>query len=277
MAKIKVAAPAKINMTLKVDKVRPDGFHPIDSIMCAIDLFDYIYIETVPCSFGGHGVINILSNSSEIPNNSSNIAYKAAAAFRDAVCNSVCNKENINIYIEKNIPVAAGLAGGSTDAAAVVFGLNKIYNYPLNEHKINQILISLGSDLNFCYYGGAKRCKGRGEVLFDVENEDEYKNMPITLIKPKNLKISAKEAYQRFDELDETVSNLPNDLEFALLSHHREVEFLHDLGFQMSGSGPTFFCKSAFLESGIKEKLGNDYLIIENLKTVHYGVSADFV
>lgn len=275
MAKIKVKAPAKINMTLKVDKVRPDGFHPIESIMCTINLFDYIYIETLENGHGTEGSIKISSNSSEIPHDASNIAHKAAKVFFKEA--DMEFKDDINIYIEKNIPVAAGLAGGSTDAAAVVFGLNKIYGEPLFRGEIDKILSSLGSDLNFCYEGGIKLCKGRGEELLAAENERDYKDMPITLIKPKNLKISAKEAYKRFDELDDKVSNLPNDLEFALLPYYKEVEFLHNLGFQMSGSGPTFFTKKAFLEPALKEKLISDHIVIENLKTIQNGVLEDFV
>ena len=270
--KIKVKAPAKINLTLKVGSVRPDGFHPIESIMSAINLFDYIDIETSnrsdissektpACSF-----VKISSNSNEIPNDSSNIAYKAAELFLKETKIS----DNINIYIEKNIPVCAGLAGGSTDASGVIWGLNELYNKPLDEIKINSMLQTLGSDLNFCLVGSTKLCKGRGEKLFNME----HKTIPITLIKPLNLKISAKEAYQRFDEatVSGMVSNLPNDLEFALLPHYSEIQYLHNLGLQMSGSGPTFFAKQAFLEPEIKEKLEGKYLIVENLKTFDGGV-----
>ena len=115
-----------------------------------------------------------------------------------------------------------------------------------------------------------KLCRGRGEILEDIE----FKEIPITLIKPFKLKISAKEAYQRFDELGDKDSNLANDLEFALISHYKEIKYLNGLGFQMSGSGPTFFVQKACLEPKMVEKLGKDYLIIENLKTVEYGTSA---
>lgn len=277
MGKIKVKAPCKINLTLKVFKPGKDGFHPIESIMCAVNLFDYIEIETFSSGlkedFSNESEdfnracskIKISSNSDEIPLDSRNIAYKAAELFLKAVE----IEDDINIYIEKNIPVCAGLAGGSTDGSAVIWGLNNIYGKPLSDDKINSMLMTLGSDLNFCYSGGAKMCKGRGEILEPVE----FTEIPITIIKPLGLKISAKEAYSRFDESikEGRVSNLKNDLEFALLPHYKELQYLNSLGFQMSGSGPSFFVKQAFLPVEIKEKLKGEYLIIENLKTIDIG------
>lgn len=268
MKKIKVKTPAKINLTLKVGHVRPDGFHPIESIMSAIDLFDYIDIEACDReNIQACSEIKINSNSLEIPHDCSNIAYKAAELF----LKETKIQSDINIYIEKNIPVCAGLAGGSTNASGVLWGLNELYNRPLSMEKINLMLQTMGSDLNFCLAGGTKLCKGRGEELFDMP----YEEIPITLIKPLNLKISAKEAYQRFDEaaMKGGVSNLPNDLEFALLPHYEEIQYLNGLGFQMSGSGPTFFVKQAFLEPELRKKLEKEYLIVENLKTFNGGVS----
>lgn len=269
MEKIKVKTPAKINLTLKVENKRPDGYHPIESIMAAINLFDYIDIEIIEHAKGvlDEVKINISSNSNEIPHDSSNIAYKAAELFLKACPETSGHIKEINIYIEKNIPVCAGLAGGSTNASGVIFALNKLFSAKFSYEKTSMLLKELGSDLNFCYEGGTKLCKGRGEILEPIE----FKEMPITLIKPKNLKISAREAYQKFDEMT-SVSKLPNDLEAALIPYYEQIKYLHDLGFQMSGSGPTFFCKTQFLEPALKEKLKDDYLIIENLKTIEYGV-----
>ena len=304
ISKIRVKAPAKINLTLKVQKKRSDGFHPIESVMAAINLYDFIDIEIIKnclyrdmhamakaddrydsmaCKNCGHGLegygfkIKVSSNSSEIPNNSSNIAYKACELFLQNLSfqnlppgQNFCSM--INIYIEKNSPVCAGLAGGSTDACGVIYGLNKIFGNPYGDSQIDSMLSKLGSDLNFCMVGGTKLCKGRGEILIDTE----FQSMPITLIKPLNLKISAKEAYQRFDELGDEISKLNNDLEFALLPYYEELRFLNSLGFQMSGSGPVFFAKERFLDANVKKKLQKDYVIIENLKTVNSGVEEVF-
>jgi len=252
---IKVKCPAKINLTLKVGKVRPDGFHPIESIMQTINLYDYLTITLT----GGHSNIVLNGNSSEIPYDETNIIYKAAKLFYE----TTQIKQGVEIYLEKNIPICAGLAGGSTDAAGMLFGLNKLNSDIFSLDKILLLCAKLGSDLNFCYLGGTKLARGRGEILENLQ----FKSFELSLIKPKNLKISAKEAYQKFDET-KAESNLPNDLEFALLPCHEELQKLHALGFQMSGSGPTFFIKKA----KIIEKPQGNFEILEGLKTVDHGV-----
>jgi len=251
---IKVKCPAKINLDLKVYPINSDGFHPIKSIMQTINLFDYL---TISISEGDKIFLN--GNSSEIPYDEKNICYRAAKLFLEKI-----KKEyEIKIYIEKNIPVCAGLAGGSTDGAGVLYGLNKLLNEPLNKKELHNLASQLGSDLNFCLEGGRQLCEGRGEIL----TPQEFIEFPLTLVKPKNLQISAREAYQAFDNLKEE-SNLPNDLEFALLDKYKELQFLHSKGLQMSGSGPTFF----ILKDKLNFKLDSNYQIIENLKAINYGV-----
>jgi len=251
---IKVKCPAKINLDLKVYPINSDGFHPIKSIMQTINLFDYL---TISISEGDKIFLN--GNSSEIPYDEKNICYRAAKLFLETI-----KKEyEIKIYIEKNIPVCAGLAGGSTDAVGVLYGLNKLLNEPLNKKELHNLASQLGSDLNFCLEGGRQLCEGRGEIL----TPQEFIEFPLTLVKPKNLQISAREAYQAFDNLKEE-SNLPNDLEFALLDKYKELQFLHSKGLQMSGSGPTFF----ILKDKLNFKLDSNYQIIENLKAINYGV-----
>lgn len=251
---INVKCPAKINLDLKVFPKRKDGFHPIKSVMQTIDLFDYVKIKLNE----GKGII-LSGNSHEIPYDEKNICYKAAKLFLEKI-----QKEcKIEIYIEKNIPVCAGLAGGSTDAAGVLFGLNKLLNEPLSATELHNLASQLGSDLNFCLAGGCKLCEGRGENLTNLE----FIESPITLVKPKNLQISTKYAYDKFDTLKEK-SNMPNDLEFALLNDFKELNFLHSKGLQMSGSGPTYFIKKEKLNL----KLDENYQIIENLKTINHGV-----
>lgn len=256
MKKIKVKCPAKINLNLKVfpvDKITK--FHPIKSIMQTINLFDYL---TISIEDGNEILLD--GNNKEIPYDKKNICYKAAKLFFEKI-----NKNyKCKIYIEKNIPVCAGLAGGSTDGAGVLYALNKLLNNPLSNQEIHNLLAQLGSDLNFCYEGGKMLCEGRGEKL----TKQEFSDFQLTLVKPKNLKISAKEAYCAFDNLKEK-STMPNDLEFALLDKYKELKFLHSKGLQMSGSGPTFFIK----KEKIDFELNDNYLIIENLKAVNYGVA----
>ena len=255
MEKITVKCPAKINLSLKVGKVRPDGFHPIESVMQAISLYDYVTLSQKL----GMGTIEINGTSDEIPYDERNIAYKAAHEFLQ----KTNLKLDINIYIEKNIPVCAGLAGGSTDAAGVLFALNKLNNEILSKEDMFKICAKLGSDLNFCLIGSKQMCSGKGDDMHPLPFED----FSLSLIKPKKLSISAKEAYAKFDEL-KIQSNMPNDLEFALLPHYTELQHLHSLGYQMSGSGPTYFV----LKHELKEKLGEDYMIIENLHAINHGI-----
>ena len=255
MKKIKIQCPAKINLNLKVfKKDESTGFHPIKSIMQAINLFDYITIQISD----GDEIIQ-KGNSKEIPYNESNICYKAAKLFLE----TINKKAKIEIEIEKNIPVCAGLAGGSTDAAGVLYGLNELFSRPLSKNQIHNLASKLGSDLNFCLEGGTKLCTNRGEKL---ENR-EFSEFDITLVKPKNLKISTKEAYLAFDNLT-TTSNMENDLEYALINKYDELKYLNSLKGQMSGSGPTYFFKAPKLDFDLDE----NYLVIENLKTINYGV-----
>lgn len=256
--KIKVKCPAKINLTLKVfKKDEITAFHPIESVMQTINLYDYLTVELT-----NSNKIELSGNSPEIAYDDSNLIYKAAIEFFKL---SKIRNNGLKIYLEKNIPIAAGLAGGSTDAAGMVFALNYLYKFPLSEDEIFKINSMLGSDINFCYKGGCKLCKGKGDIMTSLE----FVEFPITLVKPKNLKISTKEAYSMFDNLLKT-PNMPNYLEFALLDKYSEIKKLHDLDLQMSGSGPTFFIKKTCLEHDLDR---NQYQIIEKLKSVNEGIT----
>lgn len=254
--RIKVKCPAKINLDLRVYPRDNSGFHPIKSIMQAINLFDFLTIKLIDEE------VVLKGNSLEIPYDETNLCYKAVKLFLEKTkINS-----GVEIYIEKHIPVCAGLAGGSTDGAGVLYGLNKMFDYPLSLSEINELAGKLGSDLNFCLVGGTKLCQGRGEKIIDMP----FYNFKLTLVKPKNLKISAREAYQAFDNLKKE-SNLRNDLEFALLEtkKYEELEFLHSLGLQMSGSGPTYFLREKEFEQKLDEE---KFLVIKNLNSIDYGV-----
>ena len=184
MLKIKVAAPAKINLTLEVLNKRDDGFHNIKSIMQAISLYDYLSFTIEDAA---ETKIILTGNSDKIPYDNKNLVYKAVEKFLEKA--QIKNKK-IEVYIEKNIPVEAGLAGGSTDAASAFFALNKLFNFVLSSNEIQELCASLGSDLNFCLQGGTALCTGRGENIKKINTPD----LDITLIKPSKFGISAKEA-----------------------------------------------------------------------------------
>lgn len=256
MREIKIKCPAKINLDLRVyKKDEKTGYHSIKSIMQAISLFDYLTIQL--CD-GDNIFLNGTSN--EIPYDEANICYKAAKLFLD----KTNKKFGVKINIEKNIPVCAGLAGGSTDAAGVLYGLNELCNNILNIEELNELATVLGSDLNFCLIGGTKLCCGRGEIITDMP----FYDFKLSLVKPKNLKISSGEAYRAFDNLEKE-SDMRNDLEFALLNKYEQLQYLHSLGLQMSGSGPTYFLRDKNIDFEIDR---SKYLIINDLTSINHGV-----
>lgn len=233
---MKIQCPAKINLTLKILNRREDGFHNLESIMQAINLYDYLTLTTEPAD---KFEIKLSGNSKEIPYDEKNLVYKAILLFIER---TNLSPHKIDVFIEKNIPVAAGLAGGSTDAAGIIFGLNEKFNKPLNKKELNELCAKLGSDLNFCLEGGRRLTTGRGEILSPLE----FVEFDVSLIKPISLGISAKEAYTKFAEKSKTSSgknDFINDLEWALFDDYQELQNIKRLypNSIMSGSGSTYF------------------------------------
>lgn len=277
---VKIKTPAKINLTLEVLNKREDGFHNIQSIMQTINLYDFIEFKIED----NKGInIELKGNSKEIPYNEKNLIYKAAIKFFEKA--NITNKK-LNVYIEKHIPVSAGLAGGSTNAAGTFLALNNLFNNILDKKEIDDLCSSLGSDLNFCLYGGCALCTSRGEIIEKIP----FYEQNISLIKPKHLGISAKEAYINFSKLDDKshpdnttklkkllesgcfdASLIYNSLEKALFPYYDELRTIKSnvKNSLMSGSGSTFFV----LDSEIKTTLDkNSYDIFENLTTINTGV-----
>ena len=150
-------AYAKINLYLDVVGVRSDGFHDIKSVMHSVDLCDVLEISIEP-SFSN--IINITCDSEGVPCDKSNIIYRAAEAY----LNRYGIFAKINILLRKNIPVCAGLGGGSSDGAAILRALNKHFG-KASIDELLEIAAGVGSDVPFCLYGGAALCEGRGELL----------------------------------------------------------------------------------------------------------------
>ena len=146
MNSIKLKSRAKINLSIDVLGKRLDGYHLVEMIMQTIDLFDRIKIFSLE-----EDKIIIESNSEDIPLNDSNIVYKAA----DLIKEQFGIKQGVRIYIEKNIPIAAGMAGGSSNAAAVLVGLNELWNLNLDKNELKDLGLKLGADVPFCIEGQA--------------------------------------------------------------------------------------------------------------------------
>ena len=256
---IKIQCPAKINLSLKIINKRDDGFHNIESIMQTISLYDYLTISAEPAEVTE---ITLSGNSLEIPYNEKNLVHKAAVLFMEK---ALITPHRIKINIEKNIPVAAGLAGGSTDAAGTFYGLNQLFKEPLDRKGLHELCAQLGSDLNFCLEGGRQLTKGRGEILEPLEFED----FSLSLIKPESLGISAKEAYRKFAGKEKSDrENFVNDLEWAVLDDYQELQTIKSLYPKsvMSGSGSAYY----LLNDEFEPMKG--YWVKNNLKAVPSGV-----
>jgi 4-diphosphocytidyl-2-C-methyl-D-erythritol kinase len=277
MNTIKVKCPAKINLTLEVVNKREDGFHNIKSIMQMIDLYDYL---TISLKEAESLKINLSGTSDDIPYDEKNLVYKAVDLFfKEAGVNDL----EVNIHIEKNIPVSAGLAGGSTDAAGAIWGLNHFFK-KFEDDKLNELCAELGSDVNVCLNGGCILATSRGEVTEAIPCIESK----VTLIKPKNLGISAGEAYKKYslkeykpqnnmtEKMVDAINSgldikpyLYNDLEYAILDDYEELQLIKKTYPQaiMSGSGSTYF-----ILDDIDVNLSEEYLVIKHLEFISNGV-----
>jgi 4-diphosphocytidyl-2-C-methyl-D-erythritol kinase len=249
---------AKINLFLEIVGLRPDRFHEVVMVLQSIDLADTVQITT-------HREITIRCDHTQVPTNEENIAYKAAQVMQKALG----RKDGALIEIGKKIPVAAGLAGGSANAAAVLVGLNLLWDAGLTVRELEKLAQALGSDVPFCVDGGTSLAVGRGEILSPLLS---FKGIPLVLAKTRNLGISTAWAYKTYREQYAEAkpvhaSNLPvllsglvhhdlaritkhlyNDLERVVLPGHPAVAYLKQRmseagasGVMMSGSGPSVF------------------------------------
>lgn len=180
-------AAAKINLMLDILARLENGYHSLFMLMQSVDLYDTVTVET-DCS----GAINITSDEEGIPCDKRNIAYKAAEAFF-----GFTGKENkgLTIHIEKRIPFAAGMAGGSADGAAVIAALNDIFETNLSEQELCKIGLKVGADVPFCLTGGTRLAQNVGEILSPLPPLDDCY---IVLAKPER-GVSTKEAFAVFD------------------------------------------------------------------------------
>ncbi|GLY12837.1 4-(cytidine 5'-diphospho)-2-C-methyl-D-erythritol kinase [Pseudobacillus badius] len=252
--KIMMKAPAKINLTLDVLHKRADGYHEVEMVMTTVDLADRIELEPLK-----KDEIKIISHNRFVPDDKRNLAYQAAMLLKERYG----IRSGVSIGIEKVIPVAAGLAGGSSDAAATLKGLNKLWNLGLSLDELAEIGAEIGSDVSFCVYGGTALATGRGEK---IQHLPAPPNCWVVLAKPtigvstaevyKNLKINglrhpdtrAMMAAIETKNYDEMCAHLGNVLESVTLKLYPEVaqikEQMERFGADavlMSGSGPTVF------------------------------------
>lgn len=200
-------APAKVNLTLNVTGKRADGYHELETVMQQINLCDKIFLQA-----GGHG-IRVASSSAGIPDNEENLAFQAA----HLLYRKFSLPTGLNIYIEKNIPIGAGLAGGSTDAAAVIKGINELFNLELELEEMLELGLAIGSDVPFCLLGGAAMARGRGEILTPLPAGPR---LEMVLVKP-DFQLSTREIYQDFRL--ERVQQAPDNAAFLEAWHKCDI------------------------------------------------------
>lgn len=257
---IRVRAHGKINLALDVLRKREDGYHEVRMIMQSVGLYDNIEIVNLGQSTTGKPEIEIETNLRYLPNNENNLAYKAALLLMEEFYISA----HIRIKIKKMIPVAAGMAGGSADAAAVLKGVNKLFGLHLTNEELKKRGVTLGADIPYCIDGGTALSEGIGEILTPLSP------MPqciILLVKPP-INVSTKLVYGKLDaanneyhpDIDGMIEAIEagNLLEMTnkmgnVLATVTEAEYpiiteiknkmieLGALGSIMSGSGPTVF------------------------------------
>ncbi|MFC3040987.1 4-(cytidine 5'-diphospho)-2-C-methyl-D-erythritol kinase [Virgibacillus xinjiangensis] len=247
-------APAKINLSLDVLDKRDDGYHNVEMIMTTVDLADRVELRPMEMDR-----VKVALESRYVPSDERNLAYRAAALFKK----EYGIKKGVHIQVEKCIPVAAGLGGGSTDAAAVLRGLNRMWKLGIPIGELSDLGAELGSDVPFCVHGHTALAKGKGEI---IERLNPPPSCWVVLAKP-NIGVSTKTIFQRVKpgklphpetalllsaledgNFNDMCSHLGNSLEDITFSVYPEVERIKEKmkqagaeGVLMSGSGPTVY------------------------------------
>ncbi len=248
---MEILSPAKINLFLHITGKRSDGYHEIITLMCCVGLYDSVTIDP------GLKEISITCSDPKVPEDETNLAFKAASLF----FKTLNRPEGVKISIEKNIPVGAGLGGGSSNAASVLSALNRYYDFPFSQDELISMGLSIGADVPFFIYRKPAIATGIGENLkayeriskfhillvypgFSVSTAEVYNNLNLGLTKcPKKLN------YKSFIEQDFDIEHhLCNDLETVAESRYPDIPAAKKallshgaIGALMSGSGPTVF------------------------------------
>lgn len=255
MNDISVKALAKINLGLDVVRRREDGYHEVRMIMQTIHLFDRLEITKTRSD-----EITIQTNLSFLPTNENNLVYKAAKLLKD----EFGIKDGVRVNLRKHIPVAAGMAGGSTDAAAVLYGMNRIFELGLSREQLMERGVKIGADVPYCIMRGTALAEGIGEKLTPLP---PMIKCPVLIAKPsvsvstkfvyENLKLDEHTVHPDIDVLIQAIrnkdmaavsANIGNVLEtvtipaYPVIADMKEHMMEHGAACSMmSGSGPTVF------------------------------------
>ncbi len=255
MKEIAVKALAKINLGLDVVRKREDGYHEVKMVMQTIHLFDRLEMKKTQAD-----EITITTNLTFLPTNENNLVYKAAKLLKD----EFSIKDGIHVKLHKHIPVAAGMAGGSTDAAAVLYGMNSMFELGLSKGELMQRGVKIGADVPYCIMRGTALAEGIGEKLTALP---PMVKCPVLIAKPQ-ISVSTKFVYENLKlnegivhpDIDTLVSDIEakdlpkiaadmgNILETVTIPNYPVIAQIKDLmkdqgalNAMMSGSGPTVF------------------------------------
>lgn len=265
---VKLKSPSKINLALWIKEKRPDGYHEIETIFYENEnLYDEIEIEFTESNSLSVEISFIQDKLNKLISKNENLAYKAALLFFE----KLNVKGSCRIKINKNIPLEAGLGGGSSNAASVLKGLNQIFNYQLDENKLLTLSGELGSDVPFFMYGGTCLGKGKGEHLIKLKNKLD---LEIKIKKLPGISVSTKWAYEQMDsrggaaeqhslqirnlinametkDYDLFFQNIFNDFETAIFSYYPQLIDLKKF-FLNEGYTASCLCGSGAAVLGIR-------------------------
>ena len=255
MDNITLKALAKINLGLDVVRRREDGYHDVRMVMQTIHLYDKLDIKKTTESG-----ITITSNLSYVPTNENNLVYKAGKLLMD----EFDIKEGVSVHLQKRIPVAAGMAGGSSDAAAMLYGMNQIFDLGLSRKELMERGVKIGADVPYCLMRGTALAEGIGEKLTSLP---PMVKCPVLIAKP-SISVSTKFVYENLKLNDETIhpdinqlvkdikekdlyaiaGHMGNVLESVTIPEYPIIAEIKEqmmksgaINAMMSGSGPTVF------------------------------------
>lgn len=255
MNQVVIKAMAKVNLGLDVLRRLENGYHEVKMVMQTVDLYDELTLRKED----GNGIV-ITSNTGELPLDEDNLIYKAAKLIFE----QVGQRHGVSIYLNKNIPIAAGMAGGSTDAAATLLALNKLFDFGLSKEELAEIGVKIGADVPYCIYGGTCLSEGIGEILtrlpdapdcfiviakpeIGVSTKYVYENLHIETVKEHPDMNGMVEAIKS-GSLKGITDKMGNVLETVTIKRYPEIDTMKqcllDNGAEnalMSGSGPTVF------------------------------------
>ncbi len=255
MFEMKLKARAKVNLGLDVIRRREDGYHEVKMIMQTIQLYDRIFIKKIQ-----EPEIQVKTNLYYLPENENNLVYKAARLLRDEFHIT----EGVHLEVQKFIPVAAGMAGGSTDAAAVLYGMNRMFRLGLSIEELMERGVKIGADVPYCIMRGTALAEGIGEKLTKLPPAPKCK---VLIAKPPisvstkfvydNLKLNKETLHPDIEQLIQDIekgslhdmaAHMGNVLESVTIPNYPVIEELKNqmleygaLNAMMSGSGPTVF------------------------------------